>query len=289
MGAHHARVFSRCDGANLAGVYDTQAAASARVAAAADTQPFTSLEDAVEAADLVVVATPIDTHRSIAQRALLAGRAVLVEKPLCASAAEAHALVATAHRAARRLFVAHSERFNPVIVALGTQLEGERVREVELSRLAPPRGRVLDHGVCINLAVHDVDLAALLLGAPLGLVQAEGHDAAATLHLTCSDGRPATVHASQVATERVRRVRVVTEGHVFEGDLLRGSLLRDGQPLSVSGQEALLAQAHAVLSALEGHAARCASGADGAAAVGLVDEAARQLRERPRVAAIAGP
>ena len=289
MGTHHARVFSRCEGASLAGVFDTSAAASSRVAAAVDAQPFASLDDAIEAAELVVIATPIDTHRSIAQRALLAGRAVLVEKPLCASSAEAHALVAAAERAGSvRLFVGHSERFNPVIVALQGALSGERVREVELERLGPPRGRVLEHGVCINLAVHDVDLAALLFGAKMDLLRAEGHDGAALLHLACTHGI-ATVHVSQVAAERVRRVRVVCQRHVFEGDLLRGALLRDGQPLPVSSEEPLLAQARAVVDALAGRQARCATGADGAAAVGLVDEAASWLREPPRHVSAAAP
>ena len=289
MGAHHARVFSRCEGTRLTGVFDTNAAASGRVAAAVDTQPFASLESVFEGSDLVVVATPIDTHRSIAQRALLAGRAVLVEKPLCASATEAHTLVTLAERARRHLFVGHSERFNPVLVALLDALRGDRVLEAQLSRLAPPRGRALDHGVCINLAVHDVDLAALLFGAPLRLVRAEGHDGAAMLHLACKSGRPATVHASQVAAERVRRLRVVTERHVFEGDLVRGTLLRDGDPIEVSGTEALLAQARAVLAALQGHDTPCASGIDGAAAVALVEEAALWLLERPKRATGVSP
>lgn len=289
MGTHHARVFSRCDGASLAGVFDTSPAASLRVATAVDAQPFASLEEAIDGAELVVIATPIDTHRSIAQRALLAGRSVLVEKPLCASSAEAYSLVAAAERAgSARLFVGHSERFNPVIVALQTALRGERVREVELERLGPPRGRVLDHGVCINLAVHDVDLAALLFGAKMDLLRAEGHEGAAMLHLACKHG-VATVHASQVATERVRRVRIVSERHVFEGDLLRGTLLRDGQPLLVLSEEPLVAQARAVVEALTGRDARCATGKDGAAAVGLVDAAASWLREPPQRASAGAP
>jgi predicted dehydrogenase len=290
MGAHHARVFSRCEGATLAGVFDTRADAAARVAATAEAKPFASLESAIEGSDLVVIATPIDTHRSVAQRALVAGRAVLVEKPLCASAPEAHALVAAAERAGSvRLFVGHSERFNPVMAALLAEVRGERVLEVEIARLAPPRGHAPDHGVCINLAVHDVDLAALLFRAPLALVRAEGHDEAAKLVLTCTDGRPTTVHASQVAPRPLRQVRVVSERRVFEGDLLGGTLLRDGEPVPVSGGEALLAQARAVLSALEGRDAGCASGADGAAAVALVHEAARCLQDRPTRAAAPGP
>jgi predicted dehydrogenase len=286
MGSHNARVFARCEGTRVVGVLDTNPVAAARVAATVDAQAFASVDSVFADADLVVVATPIDTHKSIALRALLAGCAVLVEKPLCASSVDAHALVAAADRAQRRLFVGHSERFNPVTAALFEALRGDRVLEAELWRLAPHRGRALDHGVCINLAVHDVDLAAMLFGAPAALVRAEGHDGAAMLHLACKDGRVATVHASQVAAERVRKLRVVSERHVFVGDLVRGTLLCDGGPVAVSGDEALLAQARAVLSALAGRDTRCAAGVDGAAAVALVEEAARWLERPSRVSVI---
>src|SRR4051812_43309005 len=44
--------------------------------------------------DAIVVATPVHTHFALAQQALLANKHVLVEKPMCMTAAEASALVA---------------------------------------------------------------------------------------------------------------------------------------------------------------------------------------------------
>ncbi len=48
--------------------------------------------------DLVVIATPITTHFDLAKRAMLAGKDVFVEKPLCTTAAEAAELPARGRR-----------------------------------------------------------------------------------------------------------------------------------------------------------------------------------------------
>ena len=58
--------------------------------------------------DAVVVATPVASHHEIALAALRAGRHVLVEKPMTATAAEARTLVDEAARRALVLMVGHT-------------------------------------------------------------------------------------------------------------------------------------------------------------------------------------
>ena len=60
------------------------------------------------ALDAVVIATPVGTHFSFAKAALLAGKHVLVEKPLTASVAEAEQLVELAERQGLTLMVDHT-------------------------------------------------------------------------------------------------------------------------------------------------------------------------------------
>ncbi len=57
------------------------------------------------AADAVVIATPTNTHFSLAKAALEAGKHVLVEKPLAGSVEDAEALVALAKKHGRLLAV----------------------------------------------------------------------------------------------------------------------------------------------------------------------------------------
>src|SRR5262249_23995238 len=58
--------------------------------------------------DAVAVVTPVATHFQIAKEALLAGKHVLVEKPLTATVREAEELIELAQRNARTLMVDHT-------------------------------------------------------------------------------------------------------------------------------------------------------------------------------------
>src|SRR5690242_4310885 len=63
------------------------------------TQTTTQVEEVFRSdVDGVVIATPVRTHYQLAKQALLAGKHVLVEKPITTSVAEAEELVALAKR-----------------------------------------------------------------------------------------------------------------------------------------------------------------------------------------------
>src|SRR3954454_3556938 len=68
--------------------------------------------------DAVVVATPIRTHYALAKAALLAGKHVMVEKPLTSNSVEAMELVQIAERRGLTLMVGHTFEYNPAIKAL---------------------------------------------------------------------------------------------------------------------------------------------------------------------------
>jgi predicted dehydrogenase len=63
--------------------------------------------------DAVYIATPVGSHASLAIAAALAGKDVLVEKPMALDVAEADAMVAAAASAGRRLAVCFYQRVNP--------------------------------------------------------------------------------------------------------------------------------------------------------------------------------
>src|ERR1700693_731568 len=69
----------------------------------------TRIEDVLASdVDAVILATPVRTHYTLARAALLAGKHVLVEKPLTADVAEAEELIAVAQRMGRTLMVGHT-------------------------------------------------------------------------------------------------------------------------------------------------------------------------------------
>jgi predicted dehydrogenase len=251
----------------------------------------------------VVIATPNHAHARAAESALAAGRHVLVEKPICARAADAFALVELAKSVSpcRALFVGHSERFNPVVRVLARLLEGDTVIALDFARVgkrrtghAPsPRD---ESGALATLGVHDLDLAAYLARSPIELREAVGacgapparaEDLAHAL-VTSASGVPAHVYVDRTAHAARRTITVVTPRWIYEGDLLLHRLKRtsrtsgESTAVPLPTEEPLVAQALAAADAIRGTSRgprEIALGMDGARALALAERAARRVRE----------
>lgn len=116
--------------------------------------------------DGVIVATPPAMHGEMARRAVEAGLAVLVEKPLTLDLAEAESLLALAEDRGGRVMVAHIHLFSPAWAALKDEAERRRpVRAIESAagRWGPFRA---DVGVLWDWGAHDVAMCLDLVGHP---------------------------------------------------------------------------------------------------------------------------
>ncbi|MHB1576944.1 MAG: Gfo/Idh/MocA family oxidoreductase [Candidatus Dormibacteria bacterium] len=133
IGREHTRAISRVPGLELTAVCDRS---SERLAAALADGAEPALLSDVELllghsdVDLVVVSTPPNTHAELAQRALEAGKHVVVEKPFCLSADEADRLVATAERVGRVLTVYQNRRWDQDFLALMGLVRSGQLGEV---------------------------------------------------------------------------------------------------------------------------------------------------------------
>jgi len=130
--------------------------------------------------DLVVIATPNDSHYPLARAALLAGRHVCVDKPFAVTRAEAAELVALARERGRVLSVFHNRRWDGDFLTLRRLLgEGTLGRVVELEsrfdRFRPEvrarwrEGTGPGSGLWFDLGPHLIDQAVCLFGAPQGI------------------------------------------------------------------------------------------------------------------------
>src|SRR5437764_2378748 len=86
----HARGIREVPGAGLVAVCDTNIKVAEAFAAAHGARAYASLEEMLgnERIDVVHILVPPDLHHSLSKKALQAGAHVLVEKPMCVSAAE---------------------------------------------------------------------------------------------------------------------------------------------------------------------------------------------------------
>jgi UDP-N-acetylglucosamine 3-dehydrogenase len=303
MGKRHARVFaSRAERFELVAVMDVDPRAASELAEACGTHAATREADAIEQADAVVVATPIFAHAVSVRRALARGRHVLVEKPVAGTASEASELVVLAESSGARLFVGHSERFNPVVRALARLVEPASIESIALRRVgnARSRGAGAQEGALVNLGVHDFDLAAYLARSPLALAHATSATAEpcapaaedrADVRVQTESGVSVSVRVDQRPDDdrRRRAIAVTTCTHIWEGNLLAPSLSRTcratgaREAIAVGTEEPLLGQALAFFAALRGGPgvpSEIATGREGMLAL-LVAERARRAAARP--------
>lgn len=286
MGRRHARVLHALgDRFKVVGGYDIRSDAELPEGV----ERLDSDGAAIALADVVVVATPIEAHAGVVARALSAGRNVLVEKPLCPTAAEANVLLAAA-RGGGRLFVGHTERFNPVVRALARLLRGEEVRKLDLRRVGASRPSGC--GALVNLGVHDIDLAAYLGGGEVFLRSAvgAGHGASgedfAHLLFSTATGALGHLYVDRTSTAKQRTIELSTDRWFYEGNLLAHRLARTSRAVATRPtrtdvplplDEPLRMQAIALADALDGGAPReIATALDGARAVQVAEQAAAQ-------------
>ncbi|HEX2218904.1 MAG TPA: oxidoreductase [Gemmatimonadales bacterium] len=182
------------------------------------------------AADLVVVATPNDSHAPLAEAALRAGKHVVVDKPFTITAADAQRLASLATGLGLVLSVFHNRRWDSDFLgvrrAVAEQLVGEIVElRSEMSRHRPEvKDRWRERpgpgsGLWFDLGPHLIDQALVLFGRPETVsadlrIQRRGGAAVDWFHATLGYGRTRVIlTASMLAAEPAPRFLVRgTEG-----------------------------------------------------------------------------
>jgi predicted dehydrogenase len=231
FGRNHIRVWRELEGAELAGIVDTNGERARQVAAEFSTQVIPDL-DALAAAgvDAASVAVPTKEHARVGCHLLDAGVDVLVEKPMASSLEEASRLIASAQRSGRILQIGHVERFNPAVAA--AQKVVLRPMFFEVHRLGVFTPRSLDIDVVYDVMIHDLDILLALVDAPVVDLKAVGipviTDKVDIAHarIEFQTGAVANVTASRVSTERVRKMRFFQEHEYISLDFARQDALR---------------------------------------------------------------
>lgn len=228
MGANHARVASRTIGVELVAIIDVDVEKRTTLATAIGARDAADIAEVRTDLDAVIVATPTVHHHAVAAACLDAGLHVLVEKPIAATIAEAEDLEARAAAAGVVLTVGHIERFNPAVRELLRLVENPV--HLELTRVGPFMPRVSDN-VVIDLMIHDLDLARALAGSEVVEIQSisqspktEGPDLAIALAMF-ENGVTASITASRISQQKIRKISVTQHDSVLEADLIRQDVL----------------------------------------------------------------
>jgi predicted dehydrogenase len=312
LGRHHARHLAMLEEAELVGVYDTDPARAAAVAAEVGTTAFGDLDALLARVEAVTVAVPTPAHAAVGLRALERGVPVLMEKPLAATVAEADALIAAATRSGVQLQVGHIERYNRALRAAEPYLDGPRY--IESQRLAPFQPRGTDVAVVLDLMIHDLDLVLRLTGGAeatevraSGLALLSAHLDIANARVEFTNGAVALATASRVSRERVRRLRLFQPNGYLSLDLASGGgefmrVRSDWRPgtgnaltdvvervvLEAPEADALQLELRSFVHAVRGEREVVVSGEEGRSALALALRVADAVRTAPLAVPAAG-
>jgi predicted dehydrogenase len=211
LGQHHARLLAEMPDVDLVAVVDTKPDRAAEIATRHATEARVDASTLVGQVDAVTIATPTMSHVEIALPFIEAGAAVLVEKPMAASLAEADTLIAAAEARGTVLAVGHTERFNPAVAAAVPLVS--RPRFIEIHRLGTFPERSLDIDVIFDLMIHDLDILLAVVGSEVASVEAIGVNVLtpridiANARLRFASGCIANLTASRISRDRVRKAR----------------------------------------------------------------------------------
>ncbi|MCH8213050.1 MAG: bi-domain-containing oxidoreductase [Proteobacteria bacterium] len=185
----------------------------------------------------VLIATRHDSHAELTARALEAGKAVLVEKPLGLDRQQINRVIAARNGSAAFFQVGFNRRFAPMAVTVRDRLRGTEGPKFVLLRVnagplpADHWAHAADEGGgrILGEVCHFVDLARFLIGAPIASVLADTGEATGgisddvTLTLRFADGSLATVAYTALGDMAFgkERIEAYAGGAVFTIDDFR--------------------------------------------------------------------
>jgi predicted dehydrogenase len=166
--------------------------------------------------EAVAVATPVSSHFQLARQSLLAGKHVLLEKPMAQTAAECEELIALAARSQRTLLVDHTFVYTGAVRKIKDLISGGELGEVYYFDSVRVNLGLFQHDVNVvwDLAPHDLSIMDFVLPqrpthvAAHGACHVVGSDVENIAYLTLKFATDtiAHFHVNWLAPAKIRRI-----------------------------------------------------------------------------------
>ena len=236
IGQHHARIYNEMDGVELAAIADPSEVRRERAARRFKVPTYLDHNELLdsERLDLVSVTVPTMLHHTVALCAIEHGVNLLVEKPIAATLEQAEDIIREAGARGLTLTVGHIERFNPAIIELKRRLADNdlgRIFQVQARRLSPFPNYVLDVGVVLDLATHELDIMRYLLDSEASRIFAEvgrnvheAHEDMLSAVLRFTSGVVGVLDINWLTPTKIRELRITGERGMFMVDYIHQDL-----------------------------------------------------------------
>ena len=212
LGKIHLNCIKQIEEYELVGFFDPAEETAKQVETEMGLRSFASIDELIDAVDVVDIVTPTIRHFECASKALQKRKHVFIEKPIVATPEEANALKKLADEAGMKVQVGHVERFNPAFIAAEPFI-GEPLF-IEAHRLALFNPRGTDVPVVLDLMVHDLDILLTIVKSPVSHISANGVSIVSptpditNVRIEFENGAVANLTSSRLSLKNMRKTRV---------------------------------------------------------------------------------
>ncbi|MCF1192654.1 Gfo/Idh/MocA family oxidoreductase [Mangrovimonas sp. AS39] len=224
LGKIHLRLLKQSTKYELVGFYDADEHNAKKVEEEFGYKYFNSIDDLIDAVDMVDIVTPTLSHYECAKKAISKGRHIFIEKPITNTVEEAEHIRTLLAENNLRGQVGHVERFNPAFTAVKDKIVNPMF--IETHRLAEFNPRGTDVPVVLDLMIHDIDVILSVVKSKVKSVSASGVSVIsetpdiANARIEFENGCVANLTASRISLKNMRKTRFFQRDAYISVDFL---------------------------------------------------------------------
>ncbi|TVZ54818.1 putative dehydrogenase [Lutibacter sp. Hel_I_33_5] len=224
LGKIHLRLLQESEKYELVGFYDPFKENAEKVANSFGYKLFSTIEELIDAVEVVDIVTPTLSHFECAKQAIEKGKHIFIEKPITNTLQEAEAIRTLAIQQHVRGQVGHVERFNPAFTAVNNMIDTPMF--IETHRLAEFNPRGTDVPVVLDLMIHDIDIILSVVNSEVKNVHASGISVIsetpdiANARIEFENGCVANLTASRISMKNMRKTRFFQKDAYISVDFL---------------------------------------------------------------------
>lgn len=172
LGKIHLKLLNQSKKYDLVGFFDPIKENAVKVVEEFGYKSFNSVQELIDAVDVVDIVTPTLSHFDCAKEAIEKGKHIFIEKPITKTVEEAETLIALLNKFNVKGQVGHVERFNPAFTAVKDSIKNPMF--IETHRLAEFNPRGTDVPVVLDLMIHDIDIILSVVNSKVKNISASG-------------------------------------------------------------------------------------------------------------------
>ncbi len=224
LGKIHLKLADQSSKYTLVGFYDADPENVQKVVEEFGYKAFSTIEELIDAVDVVDIVTPTLSHFDCAKKAITKGKHVFIEKPITNTIEEAEELIRLSQEYKVKGQVGHVERFNPAFVGVKDKFDSPMF--IETHRLAEFNPRGTDVPVVLDLMIHDIDAILSVVKSKVKGIHASGVSVIskspdiANARIEFENGCVANLTSSRISLKNMRKSRFFQKDAYISVDYL---------------------------------------------------------------------